>query len=600
MRGRVHPGWRLGVVALASMALLAGCASATSPTPAPTQAATLPPSATPSRPATPTPSRTPAEPGIWGRLASPGFENERIKTSLFFAGQARDGSSRYGCDAGPNLQLYTVHPSDGRELAWSADPANRDYALGQMADAGLNVVSMSSWGEDFLPCATGWVPFAPMQTAPGAHDELFTAAAGEHLLIVPFIESRGDWALRDEFPRLGDGRPAPGTVSQIENLISRYLKNPAHPEWAAGWAQVYDRNLESRYAVTLIHASSNLLAAGDDEAFAAGLDLVADKVLAETGVRVGFFLDTLPPSSNAPGAFKPSPEKTGPALAATDSILGIQSFIPEIWISGNPTEAQIIAWKRDYSSRWSATGVPFLMDVSPGYDASVVFPGSRRYGFSTAWQDAQTAMVRDFGQDGLVFNSWNGYTEGMAAVPTTEYGDRFYRWLGELCREVDGWDGENQAVRQAPGEAAQLSGGPAGGRPRASGVGWRHEPGRDQRPRARRSGQLVKPVRLLPQQPGQQVVGAQAGCVDGPDAEHGPSHRPGGGPRLRAGDVPGRGGDLPGYPAPGLAMGARSSARTIGASIRRPEGPGDDVSSSHSCAGMVRARRQYGRRASGL
>jgi len=46
-------------------------------------------------------------------------------------------------------------------------------------------------------------------------------------------------------------------------------------------------------------------------------------------------------------------------------------------------------------------------------------------------------MVIDYGQDGLVFNSWNGYTEGMAAVPTAEYSDRFYNWLQVLCTFVN-------------------------------------------------------------------------------------------------------------------------------------------------------------------
>jgi hypothetical protein len=41
-------------------------------------------------------------------------------------------------------------------------------------------------------------------------------------------------------------------------------------------------------------------------------------------------------------------------------------------------------------------------------------------------------MVKDFGQGGLVFNSWNGYTEGMAAVPTREYGNTYYSWLRRL------------------------------------------------------------------------------------------------------------------------------------------------------------------------
>ncbi len=379
---------------------------------------------------------TTPEPGIWGRLANPGFENQRIITTLFFSGQARDGSERYECRADPNLSLYTVHPSDERHLNWSVTQANRTFALTQMTQAGINVVTMSSWGEDFLPCGTGWSLIAPMQTAPGSQDELFTAALEEHLLVMPLIESRNDWAFRDEFPRLRDGRVAPGTVSQIANLIGRYLQNDSHPEWAEAWAKVYDHNGEARFAVSIIHASSNELSYGDHAGYAAGFDLLAEEVFDLTGVQVGFFIDPLPPNSNAPGEFKPYPEKTGPSLIETDAILGIQSFIPEIWISGNPTESQQIDWKRDFSQRWSKTGVPFLMDVSPGYDANIVFPGSIQYGFSSTWLQALTEMVADFGEDGLMFNSWNGYTEGIAAVSIREFGDQYYQWLHELSAMV--------------------------------------------------------------------------------------------------------------------------------------------------------------------
>ena len=156
-----------------------------------------------------------------------------------------------------------------------------------------------------------------------------------------------------------------------------------------------------------------------------------------TGVKVGFLIDPLPPDSNAPGVFRPNPEKSGAALLETDAILGIQAFIPEIWVSGSPDDVQLMAWKRDFARRWSATGVPFLIDISPGYDASIVFPDSITYGFSAEWRDTLTGMVKDFGQDGLVFNSWNGYTEGMAAVPTQEHGDVAYRWLQASCTLVD-------------------------------------------------------------------------------------------------------------------------------------------------------------------
>jgi hypothetical protein len=427
---------------LAWLFLLAGCNL-----PTPSQSIAIPTDLTvaPSAPIvhtptatqiTSTPSSANTQPGQRGRLATPGFKNEPIRTTLFFAGQARDGSIYYKCYAAPNLSLYTVHPIDDRNLQWSENFANQSYALGHMLDAGLNVINMSSWGEDFLPCNTGWVPFAPMQTAPGAQDELFTAAVERHLLIIPFIESRGDWTFRDEFPRLEDGRLAPGTISQIVNLINRYLNNPAHPEWARQWAQVYDRNLESRYAVSIIHASSNRLTPGNDKGFATGFTLLADAVYQSTGVKVGFFIDPLPPNSNAPGVFRPSPQKTGLELAQVDAILGIQSFIPEIWVSGTPNTADLIAWKQNFSRQWSETGIPFLMDISPGYDAHIVFPGSIRYGYTSQWLDSLSAMVSTFGQDGLIFNSWNGYTEGLVVVPSLEYGDQFSRWLQSACESL--------------------------------------------------------------------------------------------------------------------------------------------------------------------
>lgn len=439
------------VVGVAMAIAVAGCEPATgtigpvaSPTQVPAVGTGSPPPGPTADAATdtllPSDTATPVVPcldGQPGRLANPSFENQRIKATLFFSGQARDGTVWYNCYAAPNLGLYTVNPADQRHLQWSVTSGNRDFALDQMVEAGLNVVSMSSWGEDSLPCTTGWPLVAPMQTAPGSHDQLFAAAVGQPLLVMPFIESRNDWAFRDEFPRAADGRVAPGTVTQINNLVTRYLLNPDHPEWADQWVQVCDQNLEPRYAVTIIHASSDCLGPADHAAFAAGFDLVAQEVYAATGVKVGFFIDPLPPGSNAPGVFKPSPEGTGPLLAATGSVIGVQAFIPEIWMPGATDGAQLLAYKRDFSQRWSVSGLTFLMDISPGYDASVVFPGSIQYGFTAEWRNELASMIADYGQDGLVYNSWNGYTEGMAGVPTLEYGDTCYRWLQTLCAAVD-------------------------------------------------------------------------------------------------------------------------------------------------------------------
>jgi len=404
----------------------------------------------------------------WGRLANPGFTNQRIKATLFFAGQARDGTKRYGdCNPGNDAYVYVpenerekyqaclvdadhkdlsvVHPLDSAHWKWSESPAYRDTALNLMVEAGINVINMSSWGEDFLPCA--WVTAAaPMQTDPEAHNELFTAAVGKPLLIVPYLESRGGtdypWEFRSEFPTRPDGAVAPGTISQITNMIHRYLKHPKDSTWPAKWAQVYDRNGEARYAVAIIHAaSSNLLGSGAHSAFAAGFDAIAEAVFQQTGgeqgggVKVGFFIDALPPASNAPGTFKPSPEDTGPHLLNSQSLLGIECFTPELWVGSSDTTA-VINWKRDFSRRWFETGIPFLMDVSPGYDAHCVFNPDFRYGLTTEWLDHLAQMNRDYGRSGMVYNAWNGYGESLVAIPSQEYGNLFYDWLSSL-RYID-------------------------------------------------------------------------------------------------------------------------------------------------------------------
>ena len=99
----------------------------------------------------------------WGRLANPGFVGQPIKTTLFFAGRPLDGTGNTdenGCGPLPNTtNIYSVYPENPAHLNWvdSTNPndrTNRDFALQSIVEAGLNVVSMSSWGESWLPCST--------------------------------------------------------------------------------------------------------------------------------------------------------------------------------------------------------------------------------------------------------------------------------------------------------------------------------------------------------------------------------------------------------------------------------------------------------------
>jgi hypothetical protein len=475
---------------------------------------------------------------VRGRLANPGFAGSAIKTTLFFAGRPLDGTGSAdpadpfynSCGPSPvTLSLYSVHPSDSAiNLNW-VDPsnpssdANRRSVLQQMVDAGLNVVSLSTWGESGLPCKfdctsivpdqdcgppcdslhpanccsdsdrtkciarcshdfagqrncrIGWFGAAPMQISQPAKDQVFDAAAGKPILILPFIESRFDidWDFDDEFPHDHNGNLAPGLISQILDLIAHYLRNATHPEWKDKWARVYDQFGIERYAVVIAHAASQTLdpnAIQSNQDFAAGFDLVADNIYQQTGgvqgngIRIGFYLDAIPraPTSNfgcaAVGSaplvsiyrdatvFKPDPVGTGYWLNRTASVLGIHSYMPEGWVDVQPAAGAKVdecfksAWKREYSHLWFASGVPLLQDVSPGYDGHLIFEhrapadwGLKVWGYDSVWRDSAQQYVREFGGAGMVYNAWNGYTEGLAGMLTREYSsDVTIDWLKAL------------------------------------------------------------------------------------------------------------------------------------------------------------------------
>jgi hypothetical protein len=103
----------------------------------------------------------------------------------------------------PNEIVYTVHPADGRHLGWSVLPDNRSFAVSEMIRAGLNTAVMSYWGE---PDTDRWRFWAPMQTSTEAHNQLFTEAVNQNLLIMPAIEAGAKtnhssaFIFADEFP----------------------------------------------------------------------------------------------------------------------------------------------------------------------------------------------------------------------------------------------------------------------------------------------------------------------------------------------------------------------------------------------------------------
>jgi hypothetical protein len=380
-----------------------------------------------------------------------------MKSIYFFAGNWKFGIRKfyeyYSC---PNDTLYTIHPVDRRHLGWSEQEGNRGFALDTMVKAGVNVINLSYWGRRGTD---RWVFWAPMHTSTYAHDEVFEVAIGRNLLIAPYIEdglatnlnpntgkpfqcatepfghtgNSSGYTFADDFPgSLTD--PAPALVEQILDLVDRYLLNPQNLQWPSKWVQMYDRHGDNRFIVSVIHARSNQ-AGINDEAFAAGLDRVADRVLSATGVKVGFTLDPFPDFSK-PYNLTPT---AGPFLAQAKSFLAIQAFISEIAL-GTADIRALIPKKQELVNSWLATGIPVILDVSAGYDAHFVFPTKDnqlfRFGNNEIWRNGQTQMmVSNVNQNyvkGITFNTWNGYTEGYAAVPTLEYGDSTYVWLKSL------------------------------------------------------------------------------------------------------------------------------------------------------------------------
>lgn len=426
-----------------------------------------------------------------GHLATKGLDNQPIKAILYFAGEQLDGKvlPQNICIPVVNItaQCETQYPIDSDLLDW-INPANRLKAVREVARMGFNTITMSTWGESGLPCtvacpyipraccgqkgascptgiyrchvqpdgsqqcAIGWYGSANTQLSSAAKDELFDAVSQTSLQIIPSIESRFDyeWNFRTDFPTSLDARTpgqlAPGLISQVEDLLDRYVINPRNLAWRDHWALVYDKNGQKRRAIAIVQASSDSLGSNDDKKFAEAFDLVAAKILKDTCQRnactqVGFFIDPIARDptasyanfsagevqSNYTAKFKPDPVATGPFLRDSNAILGIDSYSPEGWIDGKTrsvNEPFKIAWKDDYSAKWQATGIPFLQDVTPGYNGSKLFtgPGLHVWGYDDLWRSSLLGMTQKYGRNGMIYNSWNGYCEGLAGMSTIEQG----------------------------------------------------------------------------------------------------------------------------------------------------------------------------------
>jgi hypothetical protein len=372
-----------------------------------------------------------------GLLASRGLEGQPVKAVYFFPGEGDDDG------------LWTTHPLDERHRRWNSDDSTRSWVIRQLADAHANTVVMSYWS-NILRASP--MTIDPSTTWRGVLD----AVESTNLVILPAIESGFDsehhWEFADEFPEdPGSGLPAPGLIGRIGELVQLFAGREHL------WAQLFDRDGEPRHAVNIIHACSAVISPEDthpDATFAEAFDKVAAIVKERFRISVGFTIDAM----RFP-LYSPTPRNSGQLLEQTCSVLAIHGFASEVlggpvipgktcsaldWRDCDPHDnnadniEQLAEWKRTALSDWVATGVPVILDVSNGFDGRIVWRerGTGFWGDNLDYTDDRwrnwMSQLKGPGIKGVSFNTWNGYTEGYAAVPSAEHGTTVFTWLRDL------------------------------------------------------------------------------------------------------------------------------------------------------------------------
>ncbi|MEY4575985.1 MAG: hypothetical protein RL701_688 [Pseudomonadota bacterium] len=397
------------------------------------------------------PQITPASCGIpdpavlRGLLASDAFAGLPLKGVFFYPGDV----------AAYNQQLYTAHPTKPEDMHWNSDASARADVIDRIAATHANTVVLSYWGDEM----SQW---SPMQVDATSVSNAIAGVDGTNLLIMPALESGFDaqnastphWRFAEEFPyRDGEQSPAnlaPGLIERIHRLAALFRERPE------SWARMFDRTGKARFAIHIVHAcslsvpSATGISAG--ELIAQAFDAVADEIARTDGIDVGFTLDIVP--GGAAGVTY-TPETSGAAFEASNSILAIQGFISEIHTGrikiGPPNGAAydnnvsnlqpILAAKRAQLDAWAQTELPVIVDASSGFDGRFVW-GANGAGFwgdnldytSDEWRNAMSAL-KGGAYAGITFATWNGYTEGYAAVPTVEHGSVIYDWLTDLYQQ---------------------------------------------------------------------------------------------------------------------------------------------------------------------
>jgi hypothetical protein len=363
--------------------------------------------------------------GRWGRIANRTHHGDRVLSGLFFGGPPNPAS----------VPLFTRHPLDADRLDWS-DAADIRFALGQVSSARLNTVKLSYFGHEGE--TDQWAPawLFSRQRWPGDGSgtyteaeqvargrDVFRIAERLDLLVAPLVEVSPAFPFWADFP------------ANLDGLVARAGWLLRHFGEAPNFLRLYDRDGRPRHALFLIETIH--VGPVDPLDFAAGFDRAAARLADELGHRVGWVLDPTPlPAYGSHDGPDPA------ALRTAASVLAVNPFNVTSQGPGAPkpqdqiSEEERLAYARGIMSTWSASGLPFMATVTPGYDAHIVFPDSGVYGFNPRWRREQRRLALEFARDGLSVDTFNAYTEGSVIPPTVEDGDVHRQWLRDIVAAV--------------------------------------------------------------------------------------------------------------------------------------------------------------------
>ena len=410
--------------------------------------------------------------GTWGLLASPGYENKPSKGVYFFPGDPKASG------------LFTsVSNKQWRDYAWNdSSPlgfAARNQIIAEIAAVGANVIFAQYNG------AYSDKHFVN-NTEAAFMGVFFSSRLVNGPLVIPSLEASfqcgGDCPsdAQPVFDPVRDIAPPTTTgVSWITHLVNLIVANGVQDKWA----QLYDRFGVPRYAIQISEAASKSLPPNDpkapedvqrggDRKYVEALEEIQRQVEKNTGITIGFVLTPVEDSKHY-SIIQSNPDRIAD-LTDCHSCLAIMPYFSELprvhqecedhapagfrgFIDCNEggNIGNLARLKKDRTKLWVNSGTPYYLDLDSGYDAHIVFNDRRPAGQRSvravwgetgylydAWRNAQSELKGHQGDgnrapSGVIYNSWNGYTEVAVAVDSTHL-----KWdpsfLVPVCRSSEG------------------------------------------------------------------------------------------------------------------------------------------------------------------